>query len=61
MGRELAVFIVTGLVEMNPTVSSKRLLSAAEPGNQNLVLHSSMLLGESVPHPALNGMEKLVG
>jgi hypothetical protein len=48
---------------MKAAVSSKRLLSATEPGNQKLVvgvriLHSSMLHGEPLPHPALNEVTK---
>jgi hypothetical protein len=51
---------------MKAAVSCRRLLSATGPGNQKLVvgvraLQSSMLLGESLPHPALNEVTELVG
>jgi len=66
VGELAAVFIVTECVELKAAISCKRLLSATRPGNQKLMLgvraqHSSVLLGESLPHPALNEVTKLVG
>lgn len=55
-GGEIAVFVVIEYVEMKAAVSCKRLLSATKLRNQELVvgvtvLHSSMLLGGSLPPP----------
>ena len=66
MGELAAIVIVTECVELKAAVSCKRLLSATGPWNKKLMvgvraLHSSVLLGESLPHPALNEVTKLVG
>ena len=65
MGELAAVFIVTECVELKAAVSCKR-LSATGPGYQKLMvgvrtLHSSVLLGEYLPHPGVNEVTKLVG
>jgi len=65
-GELAAAFIVTVCVELKAAVSCKRLFSATGTGNQKLMvgvraLHSSVLLGESLLHPALNEVTKLVG